>query len=589
MHDDLLTFLSKIGDLKVISRTSVNKYRDSKKSSPEIAKELGVSNLLEGSVRRIGNQLRINVQLIDARNDEHIWSEIYDRELSTTNILQIQSEIAREITSVLNATIAKGQLGLNLSLPTKNIRAYEAYLKAKQLSDIRNNKSLLQAKNLLQFAINEDSSFAEAYIHLGDVHLMLIEYSELNEKDNFEIAQNYLDKGLNLDPNLAEGYALKGLLHHQRDKNFELSKKAFEKAILLNPNYGYAHHWYANILNSYKRDFAGALKHRKIALSLNPLSPPLIQEYAWSLSIMGNYQESIQVFKHGISIEPNYPAWYRGGLSGVYRCFLGRLDSAAIYGYISRNQPEHDISNFSLNHNYIRGIAELDMAHELEMVLEELERKTPVDSSIYNSYLTEIAFINSDYDKLIQLSENKKENKSNSPLDYRYGQLKKFSALFFKRDFIAAAENYENFYLANNSKLINSRNDMIGMNTFLDYIYCLQQIGKDSLLDQLYNANQDILLYSPIADEGSIHLRKFREWVKIRDAVMKGQEERAVQMLRDYFSSGYLAEWQYVEKSPFLDSLRKHPEFQKLIEELKSNIRQQQRNYKNFLNEQTIG
>jgi TolB-like protein len=157
IHDDLLTHISKIGAIKTISRTSVMQYRGSSKSIPEIATELGVATILEGGVQRAGDQVRINVQLIDARNDEHLWAEIYDRQLLATNIFAIQSEIAEAIAEALRMTLSPREQQRIRSVPTESLAAYEAYLIGKQRLAKRTTQSMAEA----DLAVDETSVVAD--------------------------------------------------------------------------------------------------------------------------------------------------------------------------------------------------------------------------------------------------------------------------------------------------------------------------------------------------------------------------------------------------------------------------------------------
>ncbi|MEZ4851253.1 MAG: adenylate/guanylate cyclase domain-containing protein [Bacteroidia bacterium] len=200
IHSELLTHLSKIGDMKVISHTSVNAFRNTEKTSPQIAKELKVANLLEGSVRRADNWVRISVQLVRADTDENLWSENYDRELNIKNIFNIQTEIAKEIASILKTTISPQQKRALEELPTSNLGAYEAFLKARQLMEIRNAESLYEAKALFEEAIDSDPNFAIAYIHLGGVHALLPFYSFDDQESHFQIAREYLNQGMAINP-----------------------------------------------------------------------------------------------------------------------------------------------------------------------------------------------------------------------------------------------------------------------------------------------------------------------------------------------------------------------------------------------------
>ena len=145
IHDDLLSTIAKIGSLKVISRTSVMEYKGTNKKIPMIAKELGVANILEGGIQRSGNQVRINVQLIDAVTDEHLWAEIFDRELTAENLFAIQSEISQEIANALKTVLSLEEITRINTRPTDNLQAYDAYLRGRQLMATRKVDKLQRA------------------------------------------------------------------------------------------------------------------------------------------------------------------------------------------------------------------------------------------------------------------------------------------------------------------------------------------------------------------------------------------------------------------------------------------------------------
>ena len=172
IHDDLLTYISKISAIKTISRTSVMRYRNSDKTIPEIASELGVSTVLEGGVQRAGQQIRINVQLIDAQSDEHLWAEIYDRHLSAGNIFAIQSEISKAISEALQAVLSPAEQRRLQAIPTESLEAYESYLLGKQRMARRDTESLKEAVDYLSKAVEMDPQFALAWSTLGDTYLL---------------------------------------------------------------------------------------------------------------------------------------------------------------------------------------------------------------------------------------------------------------------------------------------------------------------------------------------------------------------------------------------------------------------------------
>ena len=171
IHDDLLTQLSKIDAFSVISRTSMMEYRDTTKNLRQIARELNVAHVMEGSVQRAGDRVRINVQLIDAYTDEHLWAEIYDRELTTSNLFDIQSEIAQAIATALKATLTDSELASVADVPTDNVEAYDLYLQARRFSlnqSINGNNTSIE---LLEESLVIDPLFKLAWIRLADAHL----------------------------------------------------------------------------------------------------------------------------------------------------------------------------------------------------------------------------------------------------------------------------------------------------------------------------------------------------------------------------------------------------------------------------------
>ena len=172
MHDDLLTQLAKINGLKVVSRTSVMRYRDTEKSIPEIADELGVTTILEGGVQRAGDRVRINMQLIDVNRDEHLWAETFDREMTVENVFDIQSEITREIVQAVRGEITPEEIDRLGQLPTTSLPAYDAYLQARSLA--RNTdysaENYISAQRLAKEAVRIDPQFMLAWALLVEIH-----------------------------------------------------------------------------------------------------------------------------------------------------------------------------------------------------------------------------------------------------------------------------------------------------------------------------------------------------------------------------------------------------------------------------------
>jgi TolB-like protein/Tfp pilus assembly protein PilF len=325
IHDDLLTNLARIGDLKVISRTSVTQYRDTTKRPPEIAAELGVAHIMEGAVQRSGDTVRINVQLIDAATDDHIWAEIYDRQLTAENLFTIQSEISQAIADELEATLSPEEQERIHGMPTANLAAYDAYLKGRQLMVNRNSIEIEQAINQFRQAIELDPQFALAWVGLADSTALLEVYGTLDADDAFPISKDALDRALAIDPNLGEAYASLGS-YYSGIQNTEASVTAFEKAITLSPGYATAWHWYANATNRTDQlDKKLALAQK--AAELDPRSAIISANLAAAYQDKGLYSLSEQQYLKLQEIHPDSVSGHLA-LGQLYGDFLGRTSEA---------------------------------------------------------------------------------------------------------------------------------------------------------------------------------------------------------------------------------------------------------------------
>jgi TolB-like protein len=324
LHDDLLTHISKIGSIKTISRTSVMQYRDTNKTIPQIAKELGVATIMEGGVQRAGDTIRINVQLIDAATDEHLWAQTYDRQLTAASIFAIQSEIATAIAKELRATLSLDEQQRLATVPTESLPALEAYFLGKQRMATRVTDDLTEAVDLFQRAIELDPDFALAYVGLADSsHILLmrggVSSDEMNTKSELAI-----NKALELDDRLGEAYASLGLL--KTDIDNESAEAAYKRALELNPSYASAHQWYSMLLGNLGRR-EEELAHIQIAVELDPLSAVINHNLASTYISLGRFDEAMAQFKRNIAVNPTFPGTY-DGIGSLYRRVYGKLDKA---------------------------------------------------------------------------------------------------------------------------------------------------------------------------------------------------------------------------------------------------------------------
>jgi TolB-like protein len=317
IHDDILTELSKIGALKVISRTSVEQFRDTKLPTKTIADQLGVRSILEGGVQRAGDRVRINVQLIDAATDAHLWAETYDRELTAENIFAIQTELAAAIADALKAALTPAEKTRVKAVPTQNLAAWEAYQRGKQRMADRTSAGLADAARFFQKAIDLDPRFALAYVGLADSLVLQIEYGGAPLTASLARARDTVARALELEPDLADAHATSGLIAQDQD-DFEQAAASFRKAIELNPNYAPSYHWYSVSLMRQGRA-SEALPYIEQALALDPLSPVVNTTVADVLSSMGRFRDALAQKKRTIELAPTMAdAFAKAGLDQAY-------------------------------------------------------------------------------------------------------------------------------------------------------------------------------------------------------------------------------------------------------------------------------
>ena len=309
IHDDILTQLSKISALKVISRTSVERFRKTDLSVQQIAAQLGVKSILEGGVQRAGDRVRINVQLIDAGTDAHLWAETYDRAITAENIFAIQTELAAAIAGALKAALTPAERARVNAVPTRNLKAWEAYQLGKQRMARRTSGGLIEAEQFYSKAIELDPTFALAYAGLADSLSLRVEYGA-PFLATLEQAAAAVETALTLDPGLSEAWASSGAIAQYREQN-DRAEQMYRRAIELNPNNATAHHWVSGLLAALGR-MDESLINAEIAADLDPLSAIVQRNLAFALELQGRFSEAASHERRAIEIDPTMPTPYGG-------------------------------------------------------------------------------------------------------------------------------------------------------------------------------------------------------------------------------------------------------------------------------------
>jgi tetratricopeptide (TPR) repeat protein len=262
-----------VSDLQVISRTSVTPYRDTDKSLPEIARELDVKWIVEGSVQQSGPSVQVSAQLINAPNDAHAWAQNYRRELTPENLFAIQNELTKEITRSLEATLTAQEEQRIERRPPETLDAYRLYVQGRALLDQRSDQGIEQAVSYFQRALAADSTYALAWAGLADARSLLSLYGYAPPDSVLPRAQRAAERAVALDPDLAEAHASLALVNDYQ-RNAPPAVREYERALDLNPNYARAHQWLGN-LELALGQLEKATSHLRTAAELDPMAPSL--------------------------------------------------------------------------------------------------------------------------------------------------------------------------------------------------------------------------------------------------------------------------------------------------------------------------
>ena len=312
MTEELITAMSGLQGLQVIARTSVMNYKKKEKNVSEIGKELRVGTVLEGSVRKAGNKVRVTAQLIDVPTESHIWSDRYDRELD--DIFAIQSDIAGKIAGALRIKLASVQESGGKQ--TENMEAYTLYLKGRFLWNKRDKEGVLESVKLFHEAIRIDPDYARAYSGLADAFYIAGTFGFMDRADGLARSKEAATRALELDDTLAEAHASLGV-NYWDDLRFDEAHREFRRAIELNPGYATAHHWYfACLLDMGMRKEAA--EEIEKAHELDPLSTVITYNVGAMHLYCGRLDEAIAIYDKLIEKDPTFPTSY----GGRAHCFM---------------------------------------------------------------------------------------------------------------------------------------------------------------------------------------------------------------------------------------------------------------------------
>ena len=559
MHDDLLTRLAGIGSLKVISRTSVLEYRNTSKNLRQIGEELGVDTLLEGTVQKVGDNVRINVQLIDAATDNHLWAQTYDRQLTMQNIFSIQSEISAAISGALQATLMPHAVEPIESIPTEDIRAYSLYVSGRDNLYQRRLETLQEARQQFEQAIELDPDYAEAYVALAECTLLLsINHNALTRAEAFEAARADLDEAFRLNPELSDAYATEGLLKTNiwgrtriGPENVE-AEAAFEYAISLNPNNARAYMWFALLRDTEQRyeDSIG-LYHR--SMQLDPLARIPYSNLPGLYAQQGQNNVALKLWLEAIEIHRDWPTPYH--LIAAHLLGMGRMDEALAWNAAAQGLSTNPGLAGNIGIGIYVQLGEIDKARSILASMPAEHPFTPLNPGFH-------LLLDADYAGAHELfSELIAQNEQTPPYLYNFA-----SDIAILAGDLERAREYillQSPILARDSDL---QIDRYTVRSIVKLAYIAIENGDLAGGIEMLDATLPVVQSLP-------RLGAFGQGIRdVQILAMLGRHEDALMALRAAVDAGYRGSFPFdnwlLEDDPFLGSIRDDTIFTDIVSEI---------------------
>jgi len=343
LTEELISKLSALSDIHVISRTTSMRYKNQEKDTKTIARENEVHYIVEGSVRKYNNNLRITAQLIDADNDAHLWAESYNGTID--DIFDIQEKVSEKIVKELRIQLTKEEQDFLQKHYTENTEAYQYYLKGRSLWKKRNEADLQSAITYFEKALEKDAGYALAWTGLADTYSLLGEYSNISRRTLFPKQMAAINKALEIDNRISEAHISLAISLMLNEWDWKNSEKEFKIGLELNPKYATGHHWYGEWL-LFTGHVSEAFDEINIAIMLDPVSPGIIKDKGIFYYYNGQYNQAVNIGRMTLELRENFTPAHR--LLSLAYAALGRFDEAVeanrLWGENTGNKIKTDIA-----------------------------------------------------------------------------------------------------------------------------------------------------------------------------------------------------------------------------------------------------
>ena len=558
IHDDILTQLSKASALKVISSTSVDQFRDTRLPTRTIAERLGVGSVLVGGVQRAGNRVRINVQLIDAGTDAHLWADNYDRELTVANIFAIQTEVAVAIAGALKATLTPGEKARLEAMPTGSLDAWKNYQLGRQKLARRTSTSLVEAAELFRKAIGFDPEFALAWSGLSDSLALRTLYGDLPVMAGLDLAQEAADKARELDPGAPDAWASAGLIAMLRKQDGR-AQELLLQAIGLNSNHSMALKWYAEVLIDVQR-FEEAERHLNKAAALDPLSVSVQWNLGEALEAQERFSDAALHYRRAVDLDPLAPRPYiRLAMLafGAFHDYVAALPLAQRAAELDQAGPESILL-------LARLYWDLGDDEALDGELARAERLWPDNAEVL-AFLAVRAQWRKDWAGAMRYVNRLMQSEPDHP-----AALVTLNHMDLRAGRAAAALSR---YKASHPELFLPGAPQVDTRNFavaLDVAFAMEQDGKIDQAHALLDGCAQVIARRPL-------LGLFgRAPLDAQLLVLRGRRAAAIAALREAERAGWRSYWRYYRDSePMFESIRAEAGFKAVFDDIERDMARQ--------------
>ena len=566
VHDDLLTTLSKVAALKVISRTSVLQYRETSKKISEIGQELGAANILEGGVQQAGENVRINVQLIDAKTDEHLWAHTYDRELSVQNLFAIQSEIVETIAAQLEATLSPQERARISRDRTDNLEAFREFSRGKQQMARASFEALNQAVAHFEAAIEFDPEYVLSHAALANCYASMASTGAISIAEMMAAGREHIDRAVALDPD--NGFVQAVLARYAAAADDPEAEDFFLRAMELAPNDVEVLSIYAAYLRAARRS-EEALPILESALDLDPLSVLLYHDLGRVNLWMGKFEPALKAFRRISQINPGNP--YAAHGAGMATILSGRLVEAGYWSDEAANVDPDDYENPATSVYVYVSAGNMETAERRMREALALGPEQPYPLSAQAYYLLHIG----ERDRAIDIARASLLK----GLDDRWGSDMVFLRLIADDALVSGRYEEALTWFAQKVPELMGEVPRVDSNNIIkavDLAHVLLVAGRESKAKGLLNTIIDVFDAEYTLGSANYPLGIS----KVEALALLDRPSEALSELRRLQQDGWRMRWQWdTGLTQHLNSIRDNLEFREIVAEIEADLLQQEREF----------